>query len=123
MPVVSPVKTQVTEDPVSEVEQAAGGATTGDDATVKPVRMHEVLVALRRLAYRSGALAAVRLPVAVIAAKSPAAGQAKLDSAGDGREHSRYDGPAGTAPDSAAAAAAGSLSRLSKKTLARSIAG
>ena len=32
-----PVKTQVTEAPVSEVEQAAGGATTGDEATVNPV--------------------------------------------------------------------------------------
>ena len=32
------MKTQVTEAPVSEVEQAAGGATTGDDVTVKPVR-------------------------------------------------------------------------------------
>jgi polysaccharide deacetylase 2 family uncharacterized protein YibQ len=58
-------------------------------------------------------------PVAVIAAKSPAAGQAKLDSAGDGREHSRYDGPAGTAPDSAAAAAAGktAIPPLGSKTI------
>ena len=58
-------------------------------------------------------------PMAVIAAKSPAAGQAKLDSAGDGREHSRYDGPAGTAPDSAAAAAAGktAIPPLGSKTI------
>jgi polysaccharide deacetylase 2 family uncharacterized protein YibQ len=58
-------------------------------------------------------------PVAVIAAKSPAAGQAKLDTAGDGREHSRYDGPAGTAPDSAAAAAAGktAIPPLGSKTI------
>ena len=43
-------------------------------------------------------------PVAVIAAKPSAAGQAKLDS--DGKPHSRYDGPAVTTPDPAAAAKA-----------------
>ena len=45
-------------------------------------------------------------PVAVVAAKPPAAGQAKQDSDGDGKQHSHYDGPAGTAPDPAATAAA-----------------
>ncbi len=34
---VRPVKVQVVEDPVSEVEQAAGVVTEGDDVTVKPV--------------------------------------------------------------------------------------
>jgi len=38
-------------------------------------------------------------PVAVVAAKLPAAGQSKLDSSGDGKQHSRYDGPAAKAPD------------------------
>jgi len=41
-------------------------------------------------------------PVAVIATKQPAAGQAKADSAGDGREHAHYDGPAVTAADATA---------------------
>ena len=41
----SPVNTQLVEAPVSEVEQAAGGATTGDDATVKPVRAEPPLLA------------------------------------------------------------------------------
>jgi len=45
-------------------------------------------------------------PVAVVAAKPPAAGQAKPDGDGDGKQHSRYDGPAAKAPDPAAAAAA-----------------
>ncbi len=39
------MKTQVTDAPVSEVEQAVGGATTGDDATVKPVRAEPPLAA------------------------------------------------------------------------------
>ena len=51
-----PVKTQVVEAPVSEVEQAAGGATTGDDATVKPVRAEPPL-----------AVGAVQAMVAVVA--------------------------------------------------------
>ena len=41
----SPVNTQLVEAPVSEVEQAAGGATTGDDVTVKPVRAEPPLLA------------------------------------------------------------------------------
>ena len=45
MPVVRPVKTQVVEDPMSEVEQAAGGPTAGDDVTVKPVRTEPPLLA------------------------------------------------------------------------------
>jgi polysaccharide deacetylase 2 family uncharacterized protein YibQ len=47
-------------------------------------------------------------PVAVVVAKPPAAGQARPDSDGDGdgKQHSRYDGPAAKAPDPAAAAAA-----------------
>jgi uncharacterized protein len=40
-------------------------------------------------------------PVAVIAAKQPAADQAK--PSGDSKQHSRYDGPAAVAPDVAAA--------------------
>ena len=32
-----PVKVQVVDDPVSEVEQAAGVVTEGDDVTVEPV--------------------------------------------------------------------------------------
>ena len=43
-------------------------------------------------------------PVAVVAAKLPAAGQAKPDS--DGKAHSRYDGPVPGKPDPAAVAAA-----------------
>src|SRR5665647_3219346 len=43
-------------------------------------------------------------PTAVVAAKPPAQGKPASD--GDGREHSRYDGPAAKAPDPAAAAAA-----------------
>ena len=43
-------------------------------------------------------------PVAVVAAKPPAAGAAGQN--GDGKAHSRYDGPAVTASDQAAAAAA-----------------
>ncbi len=45
-------------------------------------------------------------PVAVVAAKPPAASQAKLGSDGDGKQHSRYDGPTAAAPDPALAAAA-----------------
>jgi uncharacterized protein len=45
-------------------------------------------------------------PVAVIAAKPPGVAQVKQDAGGDGKPHSRYDGPAATAPDPAAAAAA-----------------
>ena len=43
-------------------------------------------------------------PVAVVAAKPPAPSQAKPDGDGDGKQHSRYDGPTATAPDPAAAA-------------------
>ena len=45
-------------------------------------------------------------PVAVVATKPPAPSQSKPDADGDGKQHSRYDGPVGTAPDPAAAAAA-----------------
>ena len=44
-------------------------------------------------------------PMAVVAAKLPAAGSAKQDVTGDGKPHSRYDGPAVTAADPAAAKA------------------
>ena len=37
-------------------------------------------------------------PVAVVATKPPAASQAKQDADSDGKQHSRYDGPAATAP-------------------------
>jgi len=43
-------------------------------------------------------------PVAVVATKPPGTSQAKPD--GDGKQHSRYDGPIGTAADPAAAAKA-----------------
>jgi uncharacterized protein len=45
-------------------------------------------------------------PVAMIAAKPPGATQAKPDTEGDGKQHSRYDGPAAKAPDPAAVAGA-----------------
>ena len=45
-------------------------------------------------------------PMAVIPAKPPAVVQAKQDAGGDGKPHSRYDGPVAAAPDPAAAAAA-----------------
>ncbi len=45
-------------------------------------------------------------PVAVVATKPPGATQAKPDNEGDGKQHSRYDGPAAKAPDPAAVAAA-----------------
>jgi uncharacterized protein len=49
-------------------------------------------------------------PIAVVATKQPptgqAAGSAQKDNSGDGKQHSRYDGPPVTAPDPAAAAAA-----------------
>ena len=45
-------------------------------------------------------------PVAMVAAKPPGATQAKPDPEGDGKQHSRYDGPAAKAPDPAAIAAA-----------------
>lgn len=45
-------------------------------------------------------------PVAVVATKPPAASQAGQDGGGDGKQHSRYDGPAATAGDPAIAAAA-----------------
>ena len=56
----SPVNTQLVEAPVSEVEQAAGGATTGDDATVKPVRAEPPLLA--------GAVQAIAIEVVVVPA-------------------------------------------------------
>jgi len=48
-------------------------------------------------------------PVAVVAAKRPAAVQAKQDSDGDGKQHARYDGPAAKAPDPALAAATAAM--------------
>jgi len=41
----SPVKVQPVDAPVSEVEQAAGVATAGDDVTVKPVSAEPPLLA------------------------------------------------------------------------------
>jgi uncharacterized protein len=51
-------------------------------------------------------------PVAVIATKQPAAGQAKLDNDGDGKQHSRHDGVTATAPDPAAVAAAVAAAKI-----------
>jgi polysaccharide deacetylase 2 family uncharacterized protein YibQ len=48
-------------------------------------------------------------PTAVVAAKPPGAAQAKPD--GDGKQHSRYDGPAAAVPDPAAAAAAAAAAK------------
>jgi uncharacterized membrane protein len=42
---VRPVKVQPVDDPVSEVEHAAGVVTAGDDVTVKPVRAVPPLLA------------------------------------------------------------------------------
>jgi len=51
-------------------------------------------------------------PVAVVAAKQSAAGKAVQEKSGDGKEHSRYDGPAVTTPDPAAVAAATAAAKL-----------
>jgi polysaccharide deacetylase 2 family uncharacterized protein YibQ len=51
-------------------------------------------------------------PVAVVAAKQPGAGQAEQDNSGDGKQHSRYDGPAVTKPDPAAVAAAAEAAKI-----------
>ena len=56
------MKTQVTEAPVSEVEQAGGGATTGEDATVKPVKALPPLLA--------GAVQAIAIEVVVVPAEA-----------------------------------------------------
>jgi polysaccharide deacetylase 2 family uncharacterized protein YibQ len=56
-------------------------------------------------------------PVAVVAAKQPGAGQAAGKEAGDGKQHSRYDGPTATAPDPAAAAAAANVPPPGSKTV------
>jgi len=45
VPVVSPVNTQVTDDPVSDVEHAAGVVTDGEEVTVNPVRAEPPLMA------------------------------------------------------------------------------
>ncbi len=45
VPVVRPVKVQPVDAPVSEVEQAAGVATAGDDVTVNPVSAEPPLAA------------------------------------------------------------------------------
>jgi polysaccharide deacetylase 2 family uncharacterized protein YibQ len=50
-------------------------------------------------------------PLAVVAAKQPAASQAKQANDGDGKQHSRYDGPTVTAPDPAAVAAAAAAAK------------
>jgi polysaccharide deacetylase 2 family uncharacterized protein YibQ len=50
-------------------------------------------------------------PVAVIATKTPAVGQAKLDNDGDGKQHSRHDGNTTAAPDPAALAAAAAATK------------
>jgi polysaccharide deacetylase 2 family uncharacterized protein YibQ len=50
-------------------------------------------------------------PVAVVAAKLPSAERAQQDNGGDGKQHSRYDGPAITAPDPAAVAEAAAAAK------------
>ena len=51
-------------------------------------------------------------PVAVVAAKQPAAASAQQDDKGDGKQHSRYDGPVVAVPDVLAIAAAAAAAKL-----------
>ncbi len=81
MPLVSPVNTHEVEVPVSEVEQAAGVVTEGDDVTVKPVSAEPPLLAGAVHVMVADVANAVAVAVTPVGAPGVVAGMAAAEAA------------------------------------------